>query len=111
MTRLFYWHGRDTPDLYAVSLFKISGLMILGFVGSYLIVRVKQDMVFFDLWNWIYTLVILAAFLSSSMRRLRDVGRGAAFLVIFAVPVLGLCLFVYLLFAKSGHAQRQSQRL
>ena len=109
MMHLFSWRGRDTGDLYAISLFKMFGLMILSFVGAYFIIRAQLDTLFLELWNWFWSLVILVAFLLSSMRRLRDAGRGAAFMLIFAVPILGVCLFGYLLFAKSRAKQERSE--
>lgn len=109
MKRLFSWHGRDNTDVYAISLYKMCGLMIFGSVGSYLIVRAQWGESLFEIWSWICSLVTLAAFLLSSTRRLRDIGRGTAFLAMFAVPVVGLLLFGYLLFAKSVPSRSVSE--
>ena len=101
--------GRDDTDMYAISLYKIFGMMILASIGSYIIARMQLNEILFEVWSGVSSMVLLAAFLLSSARRLRDIGKSVAFLAIFAVPVMGLCLFGYLLFAKSAAARSLSE--
>lgn len=100
MNKLKHFFGLDVDRIDESRYFKANGIIILIFSA---VLPFAQSTIGKTL-LLIGFLLFLVILVLTSIRRLRDIGKSSAWLVLFLIPTVNLGFFFYLLFAKGKPA-------